>query len=187
MRIGDFCRFGTTLGTVEEIGIRSTRIRTLDRTVLTVPNGEFSSLHIENYSQRDRFWFHPTLNLRYETSAAQMRQVLSGLAAMLRAQSKVDGASMRVRFVGLGTHSLDIEIFSYVYASDYGNFLEIQETLLLRCMEVVEAAGTGFAFPSQTLYVARDGGRKERRLHPTGSEAAGEKGRSGDAVLEHQN
>src|SRR5690606_22365912 len=61
VRIGDVCRFGSTLGTVEEIGSRSTRMRTLDRTVLTVPNGEFSTLHIENYSQRDRFWFHPVL------------------------------------------------------------------------------------------------------------------------------
>ena len=158
VRIGDFCRFGDTLGTVEDIGIRSTRIRTLDRTVLTVPNGEFASLHIENYTQRDRFWFHPTLNLRYETSTDQLRYLLQELRAMLYAHPKVDPDPARVRLVALGAYSVDLEVFAYVHARDYHEFLEIQEDLLLRCMEIVEKSGTGFAFPSQTLYFGRDGG-----------------------------
>ncbi len=163
VRIGDFCRFGDTLGTIEEIGIRSTRVRTLDRTVLTVPNGEFSTLHIENYSQRDRFWFHPVLNLRYETSADQMRFVLQELRAMLDRHPKVERDSMRVRLIGLASYSLDVEIFSYVFAQDYASFLEIQEELLLSCMQIVEASGTGFAFPSSTLYIGRDSGLDTNR------------------------
>jgi len=163
VRIGDFCRFGDTLGTIEEIGIRSTRVRTLDRTVLTVPNGEFSTLHIENYSQRDRFWFHPVLNLRYETSADQMRFVLQELRAMLDRHPKVERDSMRVRLIGLASYSLDVEIFSYVFAQDYASFLEIQEELLLACMQIVEASGTGFAFPSSTLYIGRDSGLDTNR------------------------
>jgi MscS family membrane protein len=163
IRIGDFCRVGTSLGTVEEIGIRSTRIRTLDRTVLTVPNGELSALQIENYSQRDRYWFHPILNLRYETSSDQMRYVLQALRSTLAQHSKVDASSARVRLIGLGAYSLDVEIFAYVIAWDYAGFLEIQEDLLLKCIEVVEGSGTGFAFPSQTLYLGRDGGMNESR------------------------
>jgi MscS family membrane protein len=170
VRIGDFCRFGQTLGTVEEIGIRSTRIRTLDRTVLTVPNGEFSTLHIENYSQRDRFWFHPILNLRYETTTDQMRYVLQELRAMLGKHPKVDTESARVRLIGLAAYSLDVEIFAYVYAWDYASFLEIQEELLLSCMEVVEKSGTGFAFPSQTLYLGRDGGLDAERAQQAQAE-----------------
>jgi len=162
VRIGDFCRFGGTLGTIEEIGIRSTRIRTLDRTVLTVPNGEFSTLHIENYSQRDRYWFHPILNLRYETSTDQMRHVLQELRAMLAQHPKVE-KDPRVRLIGLGAYSLDIEIFAYITAWDYTTFLEIQEGLLLACMDIVEASGTGFAFPSSTLYLGRDSGLDEKR------------------------
>jgi len=158
VRIGDFCRFGTTLGTVEEIGIRSTRIRTLDRTLLTVPNGEFASLHIENFTHRDRYWFHPILNLRYETTPAQMRLVLDKLRTMLAAHGKVDPASARVRLIGLSAYSLDVEIFAYVTGRDYNDFLATQEELLLDCMTVVDACGTGFAFPSQTLYLGRDGG-----------------------------
>jgi len=163
IRIGDFCRFGTTMGTVEEIGIRSTRIRTLDRTLLTVPNRELSSLQIENFSRRDRFWFHPVLNLRYETSVDQMRYVLQSLWSMLAAHPKVETGSIRVRLIGLAAYSLDVEIFVYVYAGDYSSFLEIQETLLLNCMEIVEDSGTGFAFPSHTLYLGRDSGPKESR------------------------
>jgi len=163
VRIGDFCRFGDTLGTIEEIGIRSTRIRTLDRTVLTVPNGEFATLHIENFSQRDRYWFHPILNLRYETSADQMRYLLQELRDMLGKHPKVDSTSARVRLIGLAAYSLDVEIFAYVVAWDYAGFLELQEELLLSCMEIVEKSGTGFAFPSQTLYLGRDGGLNEAR------------------------
>jgi MscS family membrane protein len=161
VRIGDFCRFGDALGTVEDIGIRSTRIRTLDRTVLTVPNGEFSSLHIENFSQRDRFWFSHTLNLRYETSTDQIRYLLQELRAMLYAHPKIDPDPARVRFVRLGAHSLDLELYAYVNAEDFNDFLEVQEDLLLRCMEIVEQSGAGFAFPSQTLYLSRDGGLDE--------------------------
>ena len=163
VRIGDFCRFGDAIGTIEEIGIRSTRVRTLDRTVLTVPNGEFSSLHIENYSQRDRFWFHPTLNLRYETTPDQIRYLLQELRAMLYAHPQVDPNPARVRFVALAAFSLDLEIFAYVHARDYDEFLEVQEDLLLRVMEIVEKSGSGFAFPSQTLYLGRDGGLDETR------------------------
>jgi MscS family membrane protein len=163
VRIGDFCRFGGALGTIEEIGIRSTRIRTLDRTILTVPNGEFSSLQIENYSRRDRFWFHPILNVRYETSPDQLRFLLRELRAMLLGHPNVSPDPARVRFISLGAHSLDIEIFAYVHAIDYDTYLEIQEDLLLRCMEIVEKSGTGFAFPSHTIYVGRDGGLDESR------------------------
>lgn len=158
VRVGDFCRFGNALGTVEDIGIRSTRIRTLNRTVLTVPNGEFATMQIENYTSRDRFWFHPTLNLRYETSPEQVRYLLQELRAMLYAHPRVSAEPARVRFVGLGAHSIDVEIFAYVNATSYDDFLEVQEDLLLHCMEVVKNSGTGFAFPSQTLYVARDEG-----------------------------
>jgi MscS family membrane protein len=163
MRIGDFGKFGNTLGTVEEIGIRSTRIRTLDRTVLTIPNGQLSAETIENYTQRDRFWFHPILNLRYETSPDQMRHVLQALRTMLAEHPKVDSTTARVRLIALGSHSLDIEIFAYIVAWDYAGFLEIKEDLLLRCMDIVAESGTGFAFPSQTLYLGRDGGLDEER------------------------
>ncbi len=158
VRVGDFCRFGDRVGTVEDIGLRSTRVRTLERTVVTVPNAEFSTLQLENFAPRDRFWFHPRIGLRYETTPGQIRYVLVELRRMLYAHPAVDPDPARVRFVGFGASSLDIDFFVYVNAADYAGFLEVAEDLNLRVMDIIERAGTGFAFPSQTLYVGSDGG-----------------------------
>jgi MscS family membrane protein len=158
VRVGDFCRFGDRVGTVEDIGLRSTRIRTLERTVVTVPNAELASLAIENYARRDRFWYHPTLGLRYETTPEQLRYVLVEVRKLLYAHPKVSAEPARVRFLGFGSSSLDLEVFAYVLARDYDEFLEVSEDLNLRVMDVVATAGTGFAFPSQTLYVRPDDG-----------------------------
>lgn len=156
IRVGDFCKFGDTLGTVEDIGIRSSRIRTLERTLVTVPNSVLASATLENYSRRDRFWFHPTLTLRYETTPDQIRYLLVRLREMLYAHPCVSPEPARVRFVGFGAESLNLEIFAYVTATTVEEFLEVQEDLSLRIMDIVSAGGCAFAFPSRTLYMARD-------------------------------
>ena len=158
VRVGDFCRFGDQVGTVEDIGLRSTRIRTPDRTLVVVPNGHLSSINLENFGVRDKLWFHPTIQLRYETSADQLRYVLAEIRQMLYAHPRVETPSARIRFVKLGASSLDLEIFAYVLATDYAVFLEIQEDLLLRILDIVEKSGTSFAFPSHTAYVTQDRG-----------------------------
>ena len=158
IQVGDFCRFGDRVGTIEAIGLRSTRIRTLDRTVVTVPNAEFSALQLENYSARDRIWLKLTLGLRYETSPEQLRRVLDTLRKLLRDHPRVDPDPARVRFIDFGAYSLDLELFAYVQTSDFNEYLAIREEILLSIMDAVEACGTGFAFPSQTIYGARDGG-----------------------------
>ena len=163
LRVGDFCKIEGQVGTVEQIGMRSTRVRTLDRTVVFIPNGQLASLKIENYAYRERFWFHPTLSLRYETTPDQLRYVLVELRAMLYSHPRVDPDPARVRFTGLGPASLPVEIFSYVHATDFNEFLEVQEDLTLRIMDIVAASGTGFAFPSQTVYMAKDAGVSEEK------------------------
>ncbi len=157
VRVGDFCRFGELVGTVEEIGLRSTRVRTLDRSVVSVPNAEFSNLHLDNYSQRDKFWFHPRLGLRYETTPDQIRYILVAVREMLYAHPSVDPDPARVRFTNFGSYSLDLDIFAYVKAADYSEFLGVAEDLNLRIMDIVSEAGSGFAFPSQTTYLETGG------------------------------
>ena len=153
IRVGDLCRFGGTVGTVEAIGLRSTRIRTFDRTVVSVPNAEFVNLHLDNLTRRDKMWFHPKLGLRYETTPDQIRYVLVEIRRMLYAHPRVVNEGARIRFTGFGDYSLNLEIFAYVLATKYAEFLEATEDLNLRIMEIVTAAGTGFAFPSQTTYL----------------------------------
>jgi MscS family membrane protein len=154
VRVGDFLKLGETMGTVDEIGLRSTRIRTLDRTMVTVPNGQIAAATIETFSDRDKFWFHHFVGLEYDTTSEQMRAVIDSVRDLLIRQPGVDLDSVRVRFLRLGAFSLDIELFAYVYAHDWTAFLEIQEKLLLRVMEIIERAGTAIAFPSQTLHMA---------------------------------
>ncbi|MBB1091299.1 mechanosensitive ion channel family protein [Rhodopseudomonas palustris] len=158
MRVGDFCKFGETSGTIEDIGMRSTRIRTLDRTLVTVPNGALAAVQIENFSRRDKFWYHPTLDLRYDTKPDQMRALIASIREMLLEHPKVDNDPARVRLLGFGPNSLKVEIFAYVHAVSGDEFLEVQEDLTLQVMELVEASGTGFAVASQqTVYLRCDG------------------------------
>lgn len=158
VRVGDFCRAGDVLGTVESIGLRSTRIRTLDRTVVSIPNGNLATQNLENYGIRDKFWFRPTLALRYETQADQLRYVLAEIRRMLYEHPQVENDAARIRFARFGSSSLDLDVFAYVRSGDMAGFLEVQEDLLLRIMDIVERSGTGFAFPSSTTYLARDSG-----------------------------
>ncbi|HEX2165356.1 MAG TPA: mechanosensitive ion channel family protein, partial [Thermoanaerobaculia bacterium] len=163
VRVGDFCRFGTQTGTVEAIGLRSTRIRTLDRTLITVPNAEFSELQLETFAARDRIRLLHKLGLRYETTPDQLRCVLAELRRLLDEHPRVLPEPSRVRFVGLGASSLDLEMYAYVDTDDFNDYLAVQEELLLSTMEIVHAAGSDFAFPSQTLYLGRDAGLDAER------------------------
>jgi MscS family membrane protein len=162
VRVGDFIRYGDKMGTVEDIGLRSTKIRTLDRTVVSIPNGSFSQLELESFAVRDKICLQAVLGLRFETTAEQMRACIEGIRAVLLAHPDVDPDPARVRFTGFGASSLDLELFAYIKTSDFDKFLRVREELFLRIMGAVEAAGSGFAFPSQTLYLARDGGLKPR-------------------------
>ncbi|HOD36214.1 MAG TPA: mechanosensitive ion channel [Syntrophales bacterium] len=158
IRLGDYCKAGEYEGTVEHIGLRSTQIRTLNRTVVSIPNGQLSAVSIENFAMRDRFLFRHTLNLRYETAAEQLRYLLVGIRELLFEHPRVDSTTARVRFVAFGASSLDVEIFAHVIETTFDAFLAVQEDLLLRIIDVVESSGSGFAFPSRTIYMAKDGG-----------------------------
>ena len=156
VRVGDMLNTGTTMGVIESVGLRSTRIRTLDRSLVSVPNGQLANVQLENLSIRDKFWLHPNISLRYETTGQMVRSIVDSVSELLKQHGFVEHGSVRVRFVRFATSSLDIEVFAYVLGRDWGHFLEIQEELLLRIMGIVEATGAHLAFPSQTMYLATD-------------------------------
>jgi MscS family membrane protein len=173
VHVGDLCRFGDRIGTVEDIGLRSTRIRTPERTLVTIPNGEFASLQIENFAQRDRMSLSFRIGLRYETTPDQLRWLLVELTKALHAHPKIGNEEARTRFVRFGEYALDVELFAHVRTVDYGEFLVVREEVYLRVMEIVAASGTGFAFPSQTVYEGRDGldAEKTRAAEAAGRQA----------------
>ncbi len=158
IRVGDLCRFGDRTGTVEDISLRSTRIRTPERSELSIPNGTLATMNVENLSRRDKILFNTKLGLRYETSADQLRYVLAQIRRLLYEHPKVETSGARIRFIGYDNSSLTLEVFCYVLTRDNNEFLAIQEDLLLRIMEIVEASGTAIAFPSRTVYLGRDPG-----------------------------
>jgi MscS family membrane protein len=147
--VGDVCHFGDRTGTVMHIGLRSTRIRTADRTVVSVPNAQFATMTLENISGRDKIWFHPTLNLRRDTTSEQLLRVLASLREILTEHPKIETGVIPVRFVGVGPYSLDVEVNVYVKTVDFDEFLAIQQDLLLRILQAVEQAGTRLAVPVQ--------------------------------------
>ena len=142
-------RFGDKEGTVEDIGLRSTRVRAPDRTLVTVPNGQFASMTIENISARDKMLFHFTLNLRRDTTPDQVRMLLDAIKKILTENPKLEAGAAPVHFAGVANDSLDLEMSAYVLTQDGDEFSQIQQDLYLRILDAVVAAGTTVALPPQ--------------------------------------
>jgi MscS family membrane protein len=153
-REGDFVKIEDFVGTVEAIGLRSTRFRTLDRTLVTIPNGRLADMRLESFTARDRLRLATVIGLVYETTGDQMREVLAGFEAVLRAHPKIWPDAVVVRFREFAASSLDIEIMAWFRTADWGEFQTIRQEILLSFMHVVETAGTAFAYPTHTIHVA---------------------------------
>lgn len=154
--IGDSCKINNQTGKVEDIGLRSTRLRTSERTVLSIPNGTLASSTIENLRFRDKFLCQQVIRLRYDLSPDHIRFVLGKIRDLLRENPKVEDLSARVRFIRFADYALEIEIFCYILEGEYNAYLETQEALLLSIMEAIEKAGAVVALPSQTTIVTQD-------------------------------
>ncbi|MEZ4314625.1 MAG: mechanosensitive ion channel family protein [Polyangiaceae bacterium] len=152
-RIGDFVKVEDVIGNVETIGLRSTRIRTLDRTLVTIPNGKLADMRIESYAARDRFRLHAMIGVVYGTTAAQLREVVEGLKAALKEEPTYYEDSVMVVVRGFGASSIDVEVMAWFVTGTWDKFVQVRQETLLRFMEVVEKAGTSFAFPTQTVHV----------------------------------
>lgn len=157
-REGDFVRVEDFVGTVETIGLRSTRFRTLDRTLVSLPNGKLAEMRVENFAPRDRFRLYTVLNLTYGTTQAQMRAVLEGIEKVLRGHEKIWPDAVVVRFMQFGASSLDVEVVAWFVTGDWAGFQLARQEVLLQIMEVVERAGSSFAFPTRTVHLVREEG-----------------------------
>lgn len=158
VEVGDFCGFGDHLGVIEGIGLRSVKVRSLDQSVITVPNAEFVNLNIENLTRRDRMLLQTTIGFRYETSPDQLRWILAEIRKLLLRHPMVAPEPARARFAGFGEHSANIDIFAYVKTNDFNQFFSVREDIFLRLIDIVEESGTTFAFPSTVNYLAQDSG-----------------------------
>jgi len=163
IRVGDVCRFGDRTGTVEDIGLRSTRVRTDERTLLAIPNGTVATINVENLTRRDKILFKTTLGLRPESKADHVRFVLAEIRRLLYSHPKVESKTVRVRLTDIAGASLSVEVVAYILTRDFNEFAAVREDLLLRMMDIMEDSGGSLALPSQTLYLSRDAGLEKQK------------------------
>ena len=161
VRVGQFCQFEDVVGTVERIGLRSTRIRRWGGNLLSVPNARFAEHQLDNYNDARKIWIRQRLRLRYETSPEQLSYILAKIREMLFAHPNI--VSPRVRLIGFGDDALTVEIVCYSDTGVWAVWHAIREDVLLRIIEIIEASGTRLALPSKTIYFARDDGLDEER------------------------
>jgi len=152
IRVGDLCVYGTIKGHVEDIGLRSTLIRTLSNTLVHIPNARIAIMEIENLSAREKIRYWPTLRLRYDTTAEQLRTVLSNIVAMLEQHERVHDDPIRVRFAEFDEDAILIKIHSFMKTTVFAESLEIGEDLNFRVMEIVQDSGAKFALPGKSIY-----------------------------------
>jgi MscS family membrane protein len=152
LAVGDFCRVSDRDGWIEDITLRSVRLRTLEQTVLSVPAGLLSSGSIENYTTRGKILLQSVLRLRYGTTSDQLNAVLDGTRHLLSHHPSIEQESARARLTSFGAQAIEIELFAYVLTADYPAFLEIRESLLLQIAQIVETSGAAFAIPTQFIY-----------------------------------
>ena len=157
VHVGDFCQIGNRLGTVEDIGLRSLRLRTLDQNLLVVPNGLLAQMQFENMKARSKLLINQNFSLRIETQAEQLRFVLERVQSMLDEHPSIESATSRVRVAKFAGAAFELELFAYAKTGDWMQFTAIRQDVILNIAEIVEAAGTRFAAPTQLTYLARDG------------------------------
>ncbi len=158
IRVGDVCKFGDRTGTVEDIGLRSTRVRTEERTLLAIPNGTVATINVENLSRRDKMLFKAVLGLHLDTSADRLRSVIAEIRRVLSINPKIEKNTVRVRLIELGSAALNVELVCYILTRDFDEFAAVREDVLLHIMNLVEDSGASLASPSQTLYLSQDSG-----------------------------
>ncbi|HVI09323.1 MAG TPA: mechanosensitive ion channel family protein [Candidatus Binatia bacterium] len=164
IHVGDVCKFGDRTGTVEDIGLRSTRVRTEERTLLAIPNGTVATINVENLSRREKILFKTVLPFHLDTTSDQLRSAMDEIERVLKNNPKIEASSIRVRLVEISPSALNIELVCYVLTQDYNTYAEVREDALLKIMRLVEDSGASLAKPSQTLYLSSDDSAAKNKL-----------------------
>lgn len=153
-RVGDNCQIGNQSGTIEEIGVRTTKLRRRDDTVVTISNAEVAQARIENLSRRRKTAYDMVLRLRYDTTMEQFHQVATGIRDLLENHEKIIPGSERVRLSALGDYGLELEVRAYIDEVP-NNSIDIVEELNWGVMDAMRGAGANLAHPSHDNYLIR--------------------------------
>lgn len=166
--IGDWIKAGDLEGTVEEVGFRSTKIRTFAKTLISVPNSVITNMAVDNLSRMPKRRIKLTVGVTYETTPGQMREAVKQIRQMLQSHAAVDQDFMLVHFTDFGASSLDILVYCFTRTTVWAEYLQAREEVCTEIMDILAALGMEIAFPSRSLYLRG----KEKDLLPA---AAGER------------
>ena len=158
LAVGDTCSVSNRIGVVEDVTLRSVRLRTMEQTLLSVPAGILAQSNVENFATRRKILAKTIVRVRYGTTAEQLRLMLTAIRHLLAESPKIEAESSRARLVDFGDRAVEIELFAYVLTADFVEFLAVREDLLLQVAAIVESSGSGFAQPTQFVYMDRNGG-----------------------------
>lgn len=152
-QVGDYIVTGDIAGTVEEVGVRTTRVRKLDQSLVTLPNSTLTSAAVTNWSRLDRRRLDFYIGVTYNTTSEQMRALLNSIGEMLKGREHVDEESVIVHFTEFGDSALKIRVIAYVLLADWGEFTTEQELINLEIMQIAESLGVSMAFPTTSVYI----------------------------------
>jgi MscS family membrane protein len=155
--LGNVCKIGDQSGTIEDIGLRSVKLRTSDQTVLVIPNGLLAQMKFENFASRRKCLISQRFSLRIETAVEQLRSVLDGIQTMLDQHPSIERGNPRIRVANFAGAAFELELWAFAETADWTQFTVIRQDVILKVAEIVAAAGTSLAAPTQLMYLSRDG------------------------------
>jgi MscS family membrane protein len=158
VQVGDVCKIGERVGTVDDIGLRSLKLRTLDQNLLVVPNGLLAQMQFENMKLRPKLLIKQNFLLRIETRVEQLRFVLDGVQRMLDEDPAIESGSSRLRVTNFAGAAFELELFAFGKTGDWREFTSIRQEVILKIVAIIEAAGTRFAAPTRLTYLSTDAG-----------------------------
>lgn len=152
-KIGDWIKVGDVEGTVEEVGFRSTRVRTFYNSLVSVPNSNLANTDIDNLGLRKYRRLKTVLNLTYSTTPEQMEAFVEGIKALVKANKHFRQDVYEVHFNSFGAHSLDVLVYVFFEVPDWSTELQQRHNFLLEVLKLAKGVGVEFAFPTQTLHM----------------------------------
>lgn len=151
-RVGDYIEAGEIKGTIEHVGFRTTRVRTLEKSLLTVPNKKLIDVALNNITQSEARRVRFNLTLTYQSNSKQILGIIEEIKSVLSKHTQIQ-ENVIVRFTDFDSSSLNILVIYFVEGNDYETMIEVKETINIEIMHIVEKQGCQFAYPTQTVFV----------------------------------
>ncbi|MDB2405543.1 mechanosensitive ion channel family protein, partial [Arcobacteraceae bacterium] len=152
-KVGDWIKTPNVEGTIETVGIRSTRVRTFAQALVSVPNGVLANSAILNWSEMGKRRIKMDLGLTYDTSGQTIENIIQDIKEMLKNHDEIHQATIHIYFSSFGSSSLNIFCYYFTKTTNWGEFMRVREDTYLQIMKIVEQNNASFAFPTQTLHI----------------------------------